>query len=240
MTPDSEIIDGVEVRYGPIVSHYGDKTMEVFVALPEGVRSQKVVINITGGESLVPIKARSKHLLREWAVDQIAAARARRTVPPALTFPPHKAGMRISHNDHLSCYQRVEEHLDLIEEEPSEWLSPEDRQRAIATGDLWEVQWYPDTPVAFRRAFGSTLENALAAAAGGTPARPKPSTIEDMVKSLTSDQTVWFVVALCGECQSEIEEAHARGASGEAAADSFEIVENCLIRAHATVMGITL
>lgn len=67
-----------------------------------------------------------------------------------------------------------------------------------------------------------------------------PMTIADMVKSLTPDQAVALVVALCGEFQCEIEEAHARGASGEDAADSYEIVENCLIRAHAHAVGIDM
>lgn len=67
-----------------------------------------------------------------------------------------------------------------------------------------------------------------------------PMTIAEMVKSLTPDQPAILVVMLCAEIQFELEEAHARGASGEAAADSFEIVENCLIRAHAAATGIDL
>lgn len=41
-----------------------------------------------------------------------------------------------------------------------DWISEEERQKAIADNSMWTAQWYPDTPVSFYAVAASSL-NAL-------------------------------------------------------------------------------
>ena len=45
-----------------------------------------------------------------------------------------------------------------------EWLSDDDRLKAIADNSVWTIQWYPNTPVGFSCVGASTLAGAVAAA----------------------------------------------------------------------------
>lgn len=38
-----------------------------------------------------------------------------------------------------------------------DWVSEEERQRAIAANSMWGIQWYPDTPVGFCAVAASSL-----------------------------------------------------------------------------------
>lgn len=38
-----------------------------------------------------------------------------------------------------------------------EWASDEEREKAIATNEIWELHWYPDTPVGFCSVFASSF-----------------------------------------------------------------------------------
>ena len=49
---------------------------------------------------------------------------------------------------------------------PDEWISAEDKQKAIASNRVWCIHWYPDTPVGFCRIFGSSLQVVCEAALG--------------------------------------------------------------------------
>ncbi len=98
-----------------------------------------------------------------------------------LPFPPHKCGLYLTHNEHRDSHQTVEEW-----DEPSPghendtaaqrgWISEEERRAAIATGEVWMLQWYPDTPIGYWLVLGATLEAVLAAARIDTdPVRPPP------------------------------------------------------------------
>lgn len=83
-----------------------------------------------------------------------------------MNLPSHKAGLYLTHNQHKDYYETVELHL---EEYPgfddNNFVSKEDRQKCIDTGELWELQWYPETPVGFYKVCGSTLEVVLQRAA---------------------------------------------------------------------------
>lgn len=70
-------------------------------------------------------------------------------------FPPHKCGLFLEHNSHLNVYATVEEYY------PDGWLSDEQREKAIASNNVWSLQWYPDTPVGFYRLVASDLEILL-------------------------------------------------------------------------------
>lgn len=37
------------------------------------------------------------------------------------------------------------------------WVSPEERDKALAENSVWSAQWYPDTPVGFCTLYASSL-----------------------------------------------------------------------------------
>ncbi len=83
-----------------------------------------------------------------------------------LELPKHKASLTISHNSHKDYYMTV---ADLLKENhPSidveNFVNEEDMQKCIDTDELWEIQWYPNTPVGFYIVCGSTLEIVLSKA----------------------------------------------------------------------------
>lgn len=77
-----------------------------------------------------------------------------------MKFPEHKASLTLAHNEHLDYYTTVKEE---IEDRPDwyrddDWVSLEEKQKAIDTNEVWTLQWYPDTPVGFHKLHASTLE----------------------------------------------------------------------------------
>lgn len=76
-----------------------------------------------------------------------------------MKFPEHKCGLYLSHNAHRDVYEIVQDYY-----EPDDFISPTDRQKCIDTDDVWELQWYPDTPIGFHRVLGSSLELVMAEA----------------------------------------------------------------------------
>ena len=78
-----------------------------------------------------------------------------------MKFPEHKAAMIIYHNDYKNNYDSIEE---AVECEFNDWVSEEEKQKALETGEIWQVQWYPDTPIGFCVVSASTLEAALESA----------------------------------------------------------------------------
>lgn len=89
-------------------------------------------------------------------------------------FPKHAAGIALTHNDHKLAYQTA--HESICENEGREchpdWENPEMRQKAIDTDEIWELHWYPDTPVGFFRIAAPTLADLLRYAA--TISEPTP------------------------------------------------------------------
>ena len=45
-----------------------------------------------------------------------------------------------------------------------DWVSEEQKQKAIATNDCWTLQWYPHTPVGFYKMSAADLDVLLEAA----------------------------------------------------------------------------
>jgi hypothetical protein len=88
------------------------------------------------------------------------------TTPLLDLFPVHKASMHIMHNDHLNNYETaastIREELRDTEGYADDWPSPEEMQKAIATNEIWEVRWFPNTPVGSCVVYAATLEAALA------------------------------------------------------------------------------
>jgi len=72
-----------------------------------------------------------------------------------LKWPKHKCGMYVSHNEYRDSYHSIEiavqdiEAVELRAGTKSEdiWYSLEERQTILDTRELWELQWYPNTPI---------------------------------------------------------------------------------------------
>ena len=79
-------------------------------------------------------------------------------------FPKHVAALHIDHNDHKTSYESVTDYIEFLKLSASDFLSHEDMQKCISSDNIWKIQWYPNTPIGFYIACGSTLENALAKA----------------------------------------------------------------------------
>ena len=78
-----------------------------------------------------------------------------------MKLPRHDGGgLTLEHNPQLGVYESVsqyaEHHFMLYEWPPGE------RDKAIATNELWVMQWYPDTPIGSYVCAASTLEALLA------------------------------------------------------------------------------
>lgn len=81
----------------------------------------------------------------------------------ALKLPKHSCGLYLTHNEYKDYYQDIKDAVRDLDEQDC-WISKEERQRCLDTGEVWELQWYPDTPVGFCKVIGSTLEVVLEAA----------------------------------------------------------------------------
>jgi len=78
-------------------------------------------------------------------------------------LPPHKAGLSIHHNEHLTYYETAKAYTDDIARNIGgmDWASDEERAQAYEKNELWEVHWYPNTPVGSCSVYGATLEGVL-------------------------------------------------------------------------------
>ncbi len=77
---------------------------------------------------------------------------------PDLIIPPHLT-LCLRHNEHKSSYQTVAEYCE--QWDGDDWVSEDQRLKALATNELWELQWYPDTPVGFCLRLAADLESLL-------------------------------------------------------------------------------
>lgn len=78
------------------------------------------------------------------------------------------SSLTISFNDqNAPNYKSVGGHLEYYPDadEDAEWVSDEERVKAIETNSWWSAQWYPDTPVGFCSISASSLQALLAALA---------------------------------------------------------------------------
>lgn len=90
-----------------------------------------------------------------------------------MLLPRHKVALYLTHNDHKSVYETAAQWVEKRETlgGPPEFTSPEERAKAIETDELWELQWYPDTPVGSHHVCASSLGAIMAwlKAEGFTP-----------------------------------------------------------------------
>lgn len=74
-------------------------------------------------------------------------------------LPAHKCSLQIVHNQHRNYYELINDYISWL---PSgSWKSDEARNRSISTDEIWELQWYPDTPVGFKLVLAPTLKELL-------------------------------------------------------------------------------
>ena len=81
----------------------------------------------------------------------------------ARLLPRHDFGITIEHNPHLGAYESVGAY---IEETDLFDVTPDDLAECIRTGELWTMQWYPESSVGFCAIAAPTLARLLAIAAG--------------------------------------------------------------------------
>lgn len=82
-----------------------------------------------------------------------------------MKFPKHAAGLTLNHNEHKNVYETVQEFTE-VEDPIGEWISEEQKKKAYETQELWEIQWYPDSPVGFICLWACDLDELLKAAIG--------------------------------------------------------------------------
>ena len=73
-------------------------------------------------------------------------------------LPAHRFELSITHNAHRNFYEPLADYAEEID-----WVSDEERLLAVKLDEVWEAQWYPNTPIGFCRIGASSLPALLAA-----------------------------------------------------------------------------
>ena len=84
----------------------------------------------------------------------------------AIEWPKHEAAMTLTHNEHKSYYSTVAEEIAGGHPAYQDWVSPEQRQKAIDTNECWHILWYPHTPVGSYSISAADLDVLLEAVKG--------------------------------------------------------------------------
>lgn len=74
---------------------------------------------------------------------------------------PKHINLTIEHNPHATNYQTVSQYLNLPNVDDDSFETNETKQKCIKTGEIWELRWYPDTPVGSCRIIFDSLERLL-------------------------------------------------------------------------------
>ena len=78
-----------------------------------------------------------------------------------IIWPEHKCSMTVTHNRHLDYYETVEEALSTGTFNPEDWPDAAELEKSKQTGDVWELQWYPHTPIGFNFVCAATFDRVL-------------------------------------------------------------------------------
>jgi len=81
-----------------------------------------------------------------------------------MKLPKHLT-LTLEHNPHKAYYETVQDYVGRDRDLAGDWVSPEEREKAFESQELWTVQWYPQTPVGFNYLQASSLEALLEAIA---------------------------------------------------------------------------
>ena len=68
-----------------------------------------------------------------------------------IQFPKHEASLTLTHNEHKAYYRTVTQSIEDDDHgyRKDDWVSEEQKQKAIEIDECWTLQWYPDTPIGF-------------------------------------------------------------------------------------------
>ena len=85
-------------------------------------------------------------------------------------LPTHAGELSITHNPNKNSYETVDEYLFswthiFGHKFFAEWVNEDERALAIATNELWVMQWYPLTPNGFCAIAAASLGALLTHAA---------------------------------------------------------------------------
>ncbi len=76
-----------------------------------------------------------------------------------MKMPKHMS-LHITHNQHKDYYEPIDRYLADRHIKPG-YVLPEDVEEIIKQDSIWEVQWYPITPISFYYVAAATLERCL-------------------------------------------------------------------------------
>lgn len=78
-----------------------------------------------------------------------------------IKLPKHNCELSITHNPHKSNYETVKDLIDFRNLTIDDFVSEKEMNLCIENNELWEIQWYPNTPIGFYCVYGHTLESVL-------------------------------------------------------------------------------
>jgi hypothetical protein len=81
-----------------------------------------------------------------------------------MKLPSDKAGLYLTHNEHRGVYRTVAERIADGWLEDDDWVSPEQKAKAIEMDEVWRLAWYPSTPIGFHVLLAADLDVLLDAA----------------------------------------------------------------------------
>jgi hypothetical protein len=153
--------------------HFGSLSEIVGGNVRQGIPVHQVMIEVGGYAQLSEQEANTVGLakLRNLIPDIIKSLESQwikiTDDPDSLPqLPEHECGLFLSHNEHRNYYEPI---AQFIEDGEFKFESEEAKARAIATDELWVLQWYPDTPVGFLRVAAPTLADVLRLALPAPP-----------------------------------------------------------------------
>jgi len=74
-----------------------------------------------------------------------------------MRFPKHDISLSLTHNEYKGYYETIE-HAVGSTYCKDDWISHEQFQKSIDTGEVWELIWYPDTPIGSYRCIAADLD----------------------------------------------------------------------------------
>lgn len=78
-----------------------------------------------------------------------------------IKFPDHLASLHLTHNQHKDYYETVEKYNQNSWMKDISWVSEEQQKKSLETNEVWELQWYPHTPIGSYCIAGADLDAVL-------------------------------------------------------------------------------
>lgn len=78
-----------------------------------------------------------------------------------MKFPKHECSLSLVHNEHNMYYQTVKEAIDDDNHGYEDWISEEQKQKAIDSNECWYIQVYPYSPNQFYTYAAADLDKLM-------------------------------------------------------------------------------